>query len=140
MLTVKCFTWLMRGLHNTGLDCNSYAKMTASPCSTAKAPAPVPDFVDADHPVLRGEHLLKVLEADVLAADVDIPDAVPAPAAKGRLRRVRKAVVAQLVHQAVQQGLPPDTAASESLKPVHSQYVAAAPPESLISQMVRAKY
>ena len=65
----------------------------------------VPDFVDADHPMFGREHLLKVLEGNVLLADVHVPHPVPPAPPKGRQSGVREAVVAQLVHQAVRQCL-----------------------------------
>ena len=65
----------------------------------------VPDPVDPDHPVLGGEDFLEVLQGDVLLANVHIPHPVPSSTPKSCGRGVCKAIVAQLVHQALGQSL-----------------------------------
>lgn len=47
------------------------------------------EAVNADHPVLAGEDLLEVFEADVLLPDDDVAHAVKAPPAKRLLRSRR---------------------------------------------------
>jgi len=77
------------------IDCRSAAPIhrhshhKANPCPHPTPPTPP---VDPHHPVLRGEHLLEVLQAHVQLADGGAPHAVEAALTKLALGGLRKAV------------------------------------------------